>query len=176
MLSAGVLVWQWPFASPAAWNIYQSHDGGSTFLLEEEGWPGEQRAYVPADGTLPTYLVGLNANGNPATGPSNVATMPAVPVILSAVTVWGGSVPGWADVTLSLSFDHGLWPVAILEITCSLDGGEEGLAGTVPSTATSFTHTSISQGESSLSYRARYRNGTVLGPFSAPFPWDLTLP
>ena len=47
---------------------------------------------------------------------------------------------------------------------------------TVASNASSFTHGSVAQGESSLSYRARYRNGGVFGPFSAPFPWDLTLP
>ena len=176
MPSAGVLTRSWPWADPAAWNIYQSHDGGGTFILEEEGWPGNLRLYVPADGTLPTYVIGVNANGNPATGPSAVATVPAAPLILGATTVWGGSVPGWADVMLSLSFTHGSWPVATLEITCILDGGEEGLAGTVASNASSFTHGSVAQGESSLSYRARYRNGSVFGPFSAPFPWDLTLP
>ena len=176
MLSAGVLTWSWPWADPAAWNIYQSHDGGASFILEEEGWPGHLRLYAPADGTLPTYVIGLNANGNPVTGPSAVATVPPVPLILGAVTQWGGSVPGWADVMLSLSFTHGSWPVASLEIACIIDGGEEGVAGTVASHATSFTHGSVAQGESSLSYRARYRNGGLFGPFSAPFPWDLTLP
>ena len=176
MLSAGVLTWTWPWASPAAWNIFQSHDGGSTFILEEESWAGHLRLYVPADGTLPTYVVGVNANGNPVTAPSTAATVPAAPVITGAATVWNGSVPGWADVTLSLSFSHGLLPVAILEITCIIDGGEEGMVGSVVSTATAFTHGSVAQGESSLAYRARYRNGAIFGPFSASFPWDLTLP
>ena len=101
---------------------------------------------------------------------------PAAPVILSAVTQWDASVPGWADVTLTLSFTHGSWPVATLEILCILDGGEEALVGTVASTASSFGHGSVTQGESSLVYRARYRNGGIIGPFSPAFPWDISLP
>ena len=100
----------------------------------------------------------------------------AAPVILGAVTQWDASVPGWADVTLTLAFNHGSWPVATLEIFWTLDGGAEGLAGTVASTATSFGHGSVTQGESSLVYRARYRDGGTLGPFSAAFPWEISLP
>jgi hypothetical protein len=101
---------------------------------------------------------------------------PAVPVILSAVTQWDASVVGWADVQLTLAFNHGPWPVATLDVFCIIDGGEEGPVGTVASTATSFTHGSVAQGESSLSYRARYRNGGVIGPVSAWFPYDISLP
>jgi hypothetical protein len=101
---------------------------------------------------------------------------PAAPVILTAATQWDASVVGWADVTLTLAFNHGPWPVATLEVLCIIDAGEEGLVGTVASTATSFTHGSVAQGESSLSYRARYRNGGVFGPASAWFPYDLSLP
>ena len=100
----------------------------------------------------------------------------AAPVILGAVTQWDASVPGWADVTLTLAFNHGSWPVATLEIFWTLDGGAEGLAGTVASTATSYGHGSVTQGESSLVYRARYRDGSVFGPFSAAFPWEISLP
>jgi hypothetical protein len=101
---------------------------------------------------------------------------PAVPVILSAVTQWDASVVGWADVQLTLAFNHGPWPVATLEVFCIIDGGEEGPVGTVVSTATAFTHGSVAQGESSLTYRARYRNGGVIGPVSAWFAHELALP
>jgi hypothetical protein len=175
VLSAGVLTWTWPWADPAAWNLFQSHDGGGTFLLEAAGWPGHLRQYVPAEGTLPTYVVGVNANGNPVTEPSPVATAPAAPLITGALTEWDASVPGWADVTLTLTFNHGSFPVATLEILCILDGGEEWLAGTVASSAAAFTHGSVTQGESSLVYRARYRHGGVYGPFSPSFPWNVTV-
>ncbi len=94
----------------------------------------------------------------------------------SAGTQWDASVVGWADVTLTLAFNHGPWPVAALEVFCIIDGGEEGPVGTVASTATAFTHGSVAQGESSLSYRVRYRNGGVIGPVCAWFPWDIALP
>jgi hypothetical protein len=71
-LVAGALNWSWPWADPAGWDIYQSHDGGVTFVREEAGWPGNLREYAPADGTLPTFLVGVNAGGNEVTARSNL--------------------------------------------------------------------------------------------------------
>jgi hypothetical protein len=105
-LSGGVLTWSWPWADPAAWNIFQSHDDGATFVLEEEGWPGDLREYVPADGTLPTYLIGVNAAGNPTTAPSLVVVPTFEPAALGAVAWWraddlalgqGDPVQVWED-------------------------------------------------------------------------------
>ena len=86
------------------------------------------------------------------------------------------SILGHMALSLGASLNHGPWPVATLEVFCIIDGGEEGPVGTVASTATAFTHGSVAQGESSLSYRVRYRNGAVIGPVSAWFPWDISLP
>jgi hypothetical protein len=83
-LAGGALTWVWPWANPPFWAIYQTHDGGATFVLEETGWDGALREYAPADGNLPAYVVGVDAVDREVTGRSNVATPVAALVNLLA--------------------------------------------------------------------------------------------
>lgn len=100
----------------------------------------------------------------------------AAPEITGISLVWGATLPGWADVTLGLSFAHNGWPVATLEVWRTINGGAEALAGTVASSASSFVDGSLANGEVTVAYRARYRNGAVLGPWSSVLQWDVSPP
>lgn len=79
------IYWDWGWNPTGGWNIYQSFDGGVTFQVEEEAFTAAARSYAPADNTLPTFIVGMNADGSEATGRSGVVTperpsVPSVPV------------------------------------------------------------------------------------------------
>jgi len=98
------------------------------------------------------------------------ATLPPVP---NAPTMTGGSSQfdvtqsGWADITLSWTFVHGTFPVATIELWKSLNGGAYVLLVAGGSTATAYYYAlacDINGG--TFDFKARYKNGATLGPFS----------
>lgn len=97
------------------------------------------------------------------------AGAPAAPVITGAITEFGGTEPGWLDVTITFTFDHGSFPVAFLEIWFAIAPADYTLLTTVPSTELSYRHAKAEEGLDPLLYKLRYVNGPTVGPFSAPF-------
>jgi len=77
------IYWDWGWNPTGGWDIHQSFDGGATFQVEEAGLDGSAREYAPADNSLPTFIVGMNANATEATGRSGVVTVerPSVPSV-----------------------------------------------------------------------------------------------
>jgi len=77
------IYWDWGWNPTGGWDIHQSFDGGATFQVEEAGFTAAAREYAPADPTLPTFIVGKNANATEATGRSGVVTIerPSVPSV-----------------------------------------------------------------------------------------------
>jgi hypothetical protein len=107
------LHWDWGWNPTGGWDIHQSFDGGATFQVEEAGLDGAVREYAPADATLPTFIVGKNANGTEATGRSGVVSpehpsAPSVPLDpklnrrLRFVTVLAPGALNADDITASL--------------------------------------------------------------------------
>jgi hypothetical protein len=52
--------------------------------------------------------------------------VPNAPVITGGGFEWDMSEPGWADVWINWTFDHGRFPVAALEVLLCVDGGDRG--------------------------------------------------
>lgn len=97
-----------------------------------------------------------------------VPSGPNAPTLTSVSdAIWDGTTPDWADLQVFFSFVHGSFPVAQIEMWLSLDGGGYVLLGTVSSSATSYYHANacdLNGGD--FNFKARYKNGGTLGPFS----------
>ena len=98
---------------------------------------------------------------------SGDAPIPPAPVITGSTVVW---VEGKGDVTLTITFDQGSWPVATIEVYAYNYAGDFQLVGTFASNGSSFVHHTGSTGEEDLIYRARYRNSSVVSPYSNEWP------
>ncbi len=96
--------------------------------------------------------------------------VPAAPVINYSEYGVNESDPERYDILISwLTYPHGSFPVALIEVWGYQGWGEPSfqLLGTVASSPErSFTHFSAASGEDAWTYKVRYRNGAVYGPFS----------
>lgn len=75
------IAWTWNYPNPAGWNVYQSFDEGVTFQVEEAGFTATAREYAPADGSLPTFIVGVDENGAEVTRRSRIVVPSDAPYI-----------------------------------------------------------------------------------------------
>jgi hypothetical protein len=96
---------------------------------------------------------------------------PAAPVIISGDYSWDATTEGYADVTLTFTFNQGTFPSSNLEVWYRV--GESGdylpLDG-VPCDAGSFTHAMAASSEAVIFYKMRYTYNEVVGPFSEEWP------
>jgi hypothetical protein len=71
---------------------------------------------------------------------------------------------GW-DVSFDIAVSRGGWPVGTLEIFRRFDVAESVLIDTVPGDTAHYVNSSDEPGD--IFYKARYVNGSDVGPFSA---------
>ena len=99
--------------------------------------------------------------------------MPAAPVIYYSEYGVNEYDPERYDILISWQvYPHGSFPVAVIEVWGYQGWGEPSfqLLGTVVSSPErSFTHFSAASGDDAWTYKVRYRNGAVYGPFSNEF-------
>ena len=170
-----LLAWDWNLANPFKWNVWQSLDGGASYILIEDYWAyGAARQFSPDGGSELHFIVGVDASGKEITHRSNAvrpddATAPNAPVILDVQYNGDGTEPGWADLTVSWSFAHGGFPTAQIEVWMSVDGNPFALLFTASSGVTSHFQPAATE-IAEVVFKARYRNGETLGPYSAPYP------
>ncbi len=101
---------------------------------------------------------------------------PAAPRIIGTSFDMDYTEPGWFDILLQFTFDHGDFPIATLEIWCAQrEGTEFTLLDTVLSTAVAYRHAKATQEETPFFYKLRYVSGEVVGPFCAPVRVDPVL-
>ena len=98
------------------------------------------------------------------------APIPNAPLITQATYDLDGTEPGWFDILLDFTFEHGTFPVATLQIWFALGTGEYTLLDTIPSTEVSYCHHQAEQGEDPLLYKLRYVNGPTIRPLQPPSP------
>lgn len=102
-------VWQWNYANPVRWNAYNSLDGGGTYQFDDFV-NGDARQYAPDGGQHLMFIVGVDGIGTEITGRSN-AVRPddaiAPPVITAGGFEWDATEPGFADVAVDWTFNHG---------------------------------------------------------------------
>jgi len=93
---------------------------------------------------------------------------PNAPTITSiSDAIWDATTVDWADLQVNFTFAHNGFPVALTEMWLSLNSGAYVLLGTVASTATNYYHANacdLNGGD--FNFKARYKNGATLGPFS----------
>ena len=92
---------------------------------------------------------------------------PNAPVMTGASATYDVTQTGWADITLSWTFVHGTFPIATIEVWKSVNGGAYALLVGGGSTASAYYWAlacDINGG--SFDFKARYKNGATLGPFS----------
>ena len=100
--------------------------------------------------------------------------IPNAPTITAGTFQFDATQVGWADITLSFTFVHGNFPVANIEVWKSLNAGAYVLLVTVASTATGYYYAlacDINGG--TFDFKARYKNGATLGPFSNVYRVDI---
>jgi hypothetical protein len=96
------------------------------------------------------------------------------PVITDGVCVWRGGSPDVGDAELTFTFaDPGL-PVGLFDVYAERRGIEQSfsLVATCPSTERSIEVSGIFTEQIIIAFEIRYRNGSVVGPFSAEFEVD----
>jgi hypothetical protein len=179
LLSAPVLqaqypslaVWEWPHANPVRWHAYNQLNGVGPFAFDD--WmTGSARQYAPDGGQHPMYIVGVDANDQPVTHPSNVVVPDSAPIVpapvLTSVLPYGDVTEyGWADLSVAWTFNHAGLPVGVIEVWLGLDGLPSALLFSVPSTVTSHSHPRAFEGMRDIVVTARYRQGAMTGPWSA---------
>ena len=93
-----LLQWDWDLPNPCKWNVWQSLDGGATYILVSGYWMyGDARQFAPAGGGELHYIVGVDANGLEITQHSNAVRPDDAqpPVVLEAPSlICLGSVSG----------------------------------------------------------------------------------
>jgi hypothetical protein len=97
------------------------------------------------------------------------------PVIHSGSFEWGVSEPEYADVWFEWTFAHGSAPSASIEVWRRVNGEPYEPIATVPSSHASFYHSTAIREEAQLTYKVRYRNGDMFGPFSNEYIIDVYL-
>ena len=169
-----LLQWDWALANPFRWNVWQSLDNGVTWTLIADYWAdGSARQFAPDGGSERYFIVGVNELGRELTEHSNIVRPddaplpdPNAPGLLTGDYYWNRTTPGYADVGLTWSFDHGPHPVASLELWASVNSAGYSLLATVPSSNTSVFYPNATSVPIFVRVKARYRNGDILGPFS----------
>ena len=96
-------------------------------------------------------------------------TVPNAPVINFSSVDWDASTPGYADVTIGWAFDHGSFPVSIIEVQVSQDGVNFNYLGESPSNVGGYTYASATNAEADYYFKVRYWHDTF-GPFSNIYP------
>jgi hypothetical protein len=87
------LAWDWNLANPYKWNVWQSLDGGVTYILSDGYWMyGDARQFAPdAPGEL-HFIVGVDASGNEITERSNAVrpdeALPPIDLLLDLFAYW----------------------------------------------------------------------------------------
>lgn len=98
---------------------------------------------------------------------------PAAPVIYFGEYGVNESDPERFDIVIAWEqYPHGSFPVAVMEVWGYQGWGEPsfGLVGSVASAPErSFIHYAAASGEDAWTYKVRYRNGALCGPFSNEF-------
>lgn len=102
----------------------------------------------------------------------SVAATPNAPVITAGTCEWDITTAGWADVSIAWTFAHGSFPVALLELWLSVNGGAFASWDTFTSTVTNYTYAEATHSGASFRFQLRYRNGATLGPFSNVYQVD----
>jgi len=92
--------------------------------------------------------------------------VPNAPVLLTGNYQWNRTSPGYADVMLTWSFEHGSFPVASLEIWANVNTAGYQQLATVPSNTTSIVSPNATNVPIFVRVKLRYRNGSTVGPFS----------
>jgi len=98
--------------------------------------------------------------------PVTPPAVPNAPVLLTGTYQWNRTTPGYADVMLTWSFDHGSFPVASLEIWANVNTTGYQQLATVPSNTTSIISPNATPVPIFVRVKSRYRNGSTVGPFS----------
>jgi len=96
--------------------------------------------------------------------------VPAAPVIYFSEYGVGEYDPERYDILIAwMPYPHGSFPVAVIEVWGYEGWGEPSfqLLGTVVSSpSVPFVHYGAASGDDAWTYKVRYRNGSVYGPFS----------
>lgn len=157
--SGGGLVGSFPVAQNGYWN--------SGVLDEDDRWVNHRARYWYNPGSGAVY-----GDWTPWFGVK--CFQPPAPLLSLNEQIWDGTTFGYADVYLNLGFNHANLPQA--EFDLQLAPGPNGTAWedleTVGSYETGYGHLAAYTGQSGLTYRMRYRNGGVTGPWSASFNVD----
>lgn len=75
------LAWDWNLPDPYKWNVWQSLDGGASYILVEGYWMyGDARLFAPDGGGELHYIVGVDADGNEITEHSNAVRPDDAPI------------------------------------------------------------------------------------------------
>lgn len=106
--------------------------------------------------------------------PASVPT-PNAPEIIGGGYEDGTTESGWWDVFFDWSFDHGSFPVATMEVWLSIDNGAFALLATVPSDYPGYYYPMATDSERRFDFKARYRIGTTVGPFSNVYLINITV-
>jgi hypothetical protein len=70
----GLLQWDWNLANPYRWNVWQSWDGGASWMLVEDYWTtGAGRQFAPDGGHELYFIVAVDEFGREITEHSNQA-------------------------------------------------------------------------------------------------------
>jgi len=92
--------------------------------------------------------------------------VPNAPVLLTGTYQWNRTSPGYADVMLTWSFDPGSFPVAFIEFWAGINSSSSQQLGTVASNITNLSYPNATAYPIYVRVKMRYRNGSVIGPFS----------
>ena len=90
-----LLVWDWDLPNPYKWNVWQSLDGGASYILVEGYWMyGDARQFAPDSGGQLHFIVGVDETGNEVTERSNAvrpedAAAPLSPLV-GLAAYWDG--------------------------------------------------------------------------------------
>jgi hypothetical protein len=105
----------------------------------------------------------------------NPARLVGVPIINNSLGDWNRTVDGWADVIIEFRFDSGNLPLATFEFWSMQDdvGASYALAGVMPSNERTFIQVQATNASVFIWYKLRYRNGSMIGPFSDEFGVDV---
>lgn len=87
------LAWDWNYANPYKWNVWQSLDGGSTYFLSDGYWMyGDARQFAPDGPGELHFIVGVDAAGNEITEHSNAvrpdSALPPIELLSGLFAYW----------------------------------------------------------------------------------------
>ena len=122
-----LLQWDWDFPDPYKWNVWQSLDGGASYILVDGYWEyGDARQFAPDGGGELHFIVGVDADGNEITGRSNAVRPDDAPV----TGLFNGLVAHFGLDEASGNFvdDVGSKVLQVVNGTVSRGSGLQGLA------------------------------------------------